>query len=107
MGHTPGPFTHREPLDMGGMHHIFIRDSKGHILCRVEGYLNGESCEKTGFPDIEETIANADLFTASPLLLEACIMAHRLLLQIGDNEDYCIRTINELETAIRAAGGGI
>jgi len=105
--HTPGPFIHEEPLDMEGMHHIWVKDLKGHILCRVDGYLNGELCGETGHPDREETIANADLFTASPMLLEACRMAHRLLLQIGDEEDYCTRTINELWIAIKAAGGRI
>ena len=42
---------------------------------------------------------------AAPLLLEACEFAHRLLLQIGDESDYCTRTINDLEAALKAAKG--
>jgi len=49
--------------------------------------------------------ANARLIAESPNLLEACKFAHLLLLQIGDNDDYTERTINDLAAAIRAVKG--
>lgn len=36
-------------------------------------------------------------------LLEAARMAHRVLLQMNDHEDYTIRTINDLSAALKKA----
>ena len=42
---------------------------------------------------------------AAPVLLEACRMAQRVLLQMDDHEDYTTRTLNDLAAAIEAAEG--
>lgn len=42
----------------------------------------------------------ADLTAERDRMREAAIMAHRVLLQMNDHEDYTIRTINDLAAAI-------
>ena len=71
MKYTPGPWKARKPMGMNGMYHVFIQDSKDHILGRIDGYVNGESCRETGYPDKQETIANAALMVAAPELVKA------------------------------------
>ena len=70
--HTPKPWEAQSPIDMEGMRHIFIKDSKGHCLARVDGHKGGDCCGKKGYADFDETTANAQLISASPDLLEAC-----------------------------------
>jgi hypothetical protein len=55
--------------------------------------------------DSQIALANARLIAASPMLLEACRMAYRVMSQLGGNDDYEIRTRNDLIAAIDAATG--
>ncbi len=68
--HTSGEWKANEPLDMEGMHHIFI-EADGKILGRIDGYVNGSLCGEKGHPDRKQTIANARLITAAPEMLAA------------------------------------
>ena len=68
--HTPGPWKYREPIGMGRMYHIFFYDEHNIALGRIDGYVDGVSCGKSGYPNREETIANARLIAAAPELLK-------------------------------------
>lgn len=64
--HSKGEWAVSEPLDMEGMHHIFLTVNGKHAG-RIDGHLNGESCGEKGYPNREETIANAHLIAAAPV----------------------------------------
>ena len=68
--HTPGPWKYREPIGMGRMYHIFFYDEHNIALGRIDGYVDGVSCGKSGYPNREETIANARLIAAAPEMKE-------------------------------------
>ncbi len=69
-----------------------------------EGYMD-LICDLSESPWVDDIPYNSLLIAAAPDLLEACKMAHRLLLQINNHEDYTIRTINDLSNAISKADG--
>ena len=85
---TKGEWTVDEPLDMEGMHHIFLRID-GKLAGRIDGHLNGISCGKKGYPNREETIEIADLIASAPDLKQQRDDLLEALKKYGQHIDGC------------------
>jgi len=73
----------------------------GVSICRVyPGMLTSFHA-----PDVETQKANAEFIVTAcnnhDALMEACEYGLRMLLQIGDESDYCTQTINDLTIALK------